>query len=154
MQKRLVVIMCLCLFSSLLMECKSQKPIGEEEIQKVQTQSFSIESIRTSTQLINSKESIYELQYNCLIKNSDLQDSKILTAIPILKSDFKPYVIEEKPLTIEVNQLLRNNEKISIQGKIKFQTKKVTEETQKTWAPYIMGIKILNEKTVLAEKKP
>jgi len=154
MQKRLVVVVCLCLFSSLLMQCKSQKPVGEEEIQKVQTQSFSIESIRTSTQLMNSKEAIYELQYSCLIVNSDLQDSKILTAIPILKSDFKPYVIEEKPLTIDVNQLIRHNEKILIQGKIKFQTKKVTEETQKTWKPYIMGIKILNEKTVLAEKKP
>jgi len=154
MQKRLVVIVCLCLFSSLLMQCKTQKPVGDEEIQKVQTQSFSIESIRTSTQLMNSKESIYELQYSCLIMNTDLQDSKILSAIPILKSEFKPFVIEEKPLTIEVNQLIRNNEKILVQGKIKFQSKKVPEETQKTWTPYIMGIKILNEKTVLTEKKP
>lgn len=154
MQKRWIMIMCIFLFCSLLMQCKSQKPVGEEEIQKVQTQSFSIESIRTSTQVINNKESIYELQYSCLIMNTDLQDSNILTATPILKSEFKPYVIEEKPLTIEVNQLIRNNEKITIQGKLKFQSKKVPEETQKTWTPYIMGIKILNEKTVLAEKKP
>ncbi len=154
MQKRWVVLVYLCLLSSLLMQCKSQKPVGEEEIQKVQTQSFSIESIRTSTQLMNSKESIYELQYSCLIMNTDLQDSYILTATPILKSEFKPYVIEEKTLTIEVNQLIRNNEKITIQGKITFQSKNVPEDTQKTWAPYVMGIKILNEKTVLAEKKP
>lgn len=154
MQKRWVMIVSVILFSSLLMQCKSQKPVLEEEIQKVQTQSFSIESIRTSTQLINNKEFIYELRYTCILLNTDLQDSKILTATPILKSEFKPYVIEEKPLTIEVNQLIRNNEKITIQGKLKFQSKKVPEETQKTWAPYVTGIKILNEKTVLAETKP
>ena len=154
MQKRWVVLVCLFVFSSLLVQCKNQKPVLEEEIQKVQTQSFSIQSIRTSTQVINNKESIYELQYSCIILNTDLQDSKILSATPILKSEFKPYVIEEAPLAIEVNQLIRNNEKITIQGKFKFQSKKVPEETQKTWAPYVMGIKILNEKTVLAETKP
>lgn len=119
-----------------------------------QTQSFSIESIHTSTQLLNAKESIYELQYTCLLLNTDLQDSMILTVTPILKSDFKPYVIEEKPLSLEINQLIRNQEKITIQGKMKYQAKKISEDTQKTWSPYIMGLKILNEKSVLVESKP
>lgn len=154
MQKRGFFFVCLLILSLGLMRCNSQKQSTEKDTPTKQTQSFSIESIHTSTQLLNAKESIYELRYTCLLLNTDLQDSMILTVTPILKSDFKPYVIEEKPLTLEINQLIRNQEKITIQGKIKYQAKKIAEETQKTWSPYIMGLKILNEKSVLVESKP
>jgi|GEM_PF-2571289 len=154
MQKRWLVFICLLLLPLSLIRCNSQKQSVEEGMPTKQTQSFSIESIHTSTQLLNAKESIYELQYTCLLLNTDLQDSMILTVTPILKSDFKPYVIEEKPLSLEINQLIRNQEKITIQGKMKYQAKKISEDTQKTWSPYIMGLKILNEKSVLVESKP
>jgi hypothetical protein len=154
MQKRWLVFICLLLLPLGMIRCNSQKQSVEEGMPTKQTQSFSIESIHTSTQLLNAKESIYELQYTCLLLNTDLQDSMILTVTPILKSDFKPYVIEEKPLSLEINQLIRNQEKITIQGKMKYQAKKISEDTQKTWSPYIMGLKILNEKSVLVESKP
>lgn len=153
MKKRLVIFCLLTFFSISLIQCQRSKPIMEDDLQKVQTKSYTIESIRTSTQVINAKESIYELQYTCIILNSDTQDSKILTVTPILKTEFKPYVTEEKPLTLEVNQTIRTNEKITLQGKFKFQSKKVSEEIQKTWSPYVMGFKILNEKSVLVEKE-
>lgn len=151
MKKRTVVFCLLSFFSVLLIQCQRSTPILNEELQKVQTKSYTIESIRTSTQVINAKEFIYELQYTCIILNTDTQDSQILTVTPILKTEFKPYVMEEKPLTLEVNQYLRTNEKITLQGKFKFQSKKVSEEIQKTWSPYVMGFKIMNEKSVLAE---
>lgn len=153
MKKRWVVFCSIILISISLMQCQRSTPLQGEEDQTVQTKSYTIESIRTSSQLLNPKEFIYELNYTCIILNSDTQDSKIMTVTPILKSEFKPYVTEEKPLTIEVNQTIRTNEKITLQGKFKFQSKKVADEIQKTWVPYVMGFKILNEKSVLVEKK-
>jgi len=153
MKKRWVIVCLIAFFSISLVQCRRSTSLQGEEDQTVQTKSYTIESIRTSSQLLNAKEFIYELHYTCIILNSDTQDSKILTVTPILKSEFKPYVIEERPLTLDVNQYIRTNEKITLQGKFKYQTKKITEETQKTWSPYVVGLKILNEKSVLVEKK-